>query len=250
MVQCRVLAIGVAAMLLPAVASGTTPEVIPPLASTPLMAVLQAAPAVAVSTESAVPTQAVETRRGPLAGRFLIGATTSIAVTPAVDLGSTWRISPFIRNTPRRSGWGPSFGLSWFRGELRVPVNGQSVTVGEVKVRPVMAGVSYAIIRGRTITSLSVVAGYAFNRARVTAALPDGTSVSARFDSAWAMRPNVGLTFALRPRLALVGGFGYVYSKPRLMIDIDRAGQPRESMSVHQRSDYVAASAGLAFSVF
>jgi hypothetical protein len=248
----RMLAIGFVLASLPAAAFGEVPEVLAPLASTPLLAVLQAPSGAVSTTMIAASSLPAETpRRGPLAGRFLVGATTSIAVTPDVDLGTTWRrISPFIRNTPRRSGWGPSFGLSWYTGDIRVPIDGKNVTIGEVKVRPVMGGVSYGIIRGRAITNLSLVGGYAFNRAKITYALPEGTAVSMSISDAWAVRPNVGLTYALRPRLALVGGVGYVFSKPRISIDIDQPGQPRQTVSGSHRGDYFAASAGLAFSIF
>jgi hypothetical protein len=245
----HVLAIVFACATLPAAAFGEKPEALVPLASTPLMASMPM-PSVAMSAIWSAPAVSRELPPGPLKGRFLVGATTSVSVTPDVDLGSSWRVSPFIRNTPRRSGWGPSFGLNWFTGDVRVAVDGTKVTLGEVKVRPVMGGVSYAIIRGRAITNLSLVGGYAFNRATVTYALPEGTSASMRIGNAWVVRPNVGLTFALRPRLALVGGVGYVFSKPSITIDIDRAGQPRETISGRYRSDYLAATAGLAFSIF
>ena len=245
----RILAIAFACATLPAAAFGEKPEILAPLASTPLMA-MTPMPSVAMSAVWTTPAASREMPPGPLKGRFLVGATTSISATPNVDLGSSWRVSPFIRNTPRRSGWGPSFGLNWFTGDVRVAVDGTKVTLGEVKVRPVMVGVSYAIIRGRAITNLSLVGGYAFNRARVTYALPEGTSASMRIGNAWVVRPNVGLTFALRPRLALVGGVGYVFSKPSITVDIDQAGQPRQTVSGRYRSDYVAATVGLAFSIF
>jgi len=245
----RILAIGLVLATLPAAAFGGKTETPAPLASTPLLAITPM-PSVAISAVWTAPGAAREMPPGPLKGRFLVGATTSISVTPDVDLGSSWRVSPFIRNTPRRSGWGPSFGLNWFTGDVRVAVDGTKVTLGEVKVRPVMAGVSYAIIRGRAITNLSLVGGYAFNRARVTYALPEGTSASMHIGNAWVVRPNVGLTFALRPRLALVGGVGYVFSKPSITIDIDKAGQPRQTVGGRYRSDYFAATAGLAFSIF
>ena len=245
----RILAIAFACATLPAAAFGEKPEILAPLASTPLMAVMPM-PFVAMSAIWTAPAASREMPPGPLKGRFLVGATTSISVTPNVDLGSSWRVSPFIRNTPRRSGWGPSFGLNWFTGDVRVAVDGTKVTLGEVKVRPVMVGVSYAIIRGRAITNLSLVGGYAFNRARVTYALPEGTSASMRIGNAWVVRPNVGLTFALRPRLALVGGVGYVFSKPSITVDIDQAGQPRQTVSGRYRSGYLAATVGLAFSMF
>jgi len=246
----RVLAIVLMLAPLPATAFGEVPEVLAPLASRPFIAVMPAPSVAALSSWVFPAAVSPERPPGPLKGRFLVGATTSVSVTPDVDLGSSWKVSPFIRNTPRRSGWGPSFGLNWFTGDVRVAVDGTKVTLGEVKVRPVMGGVSYAVIRGRAITSLSLVGGYAFNRATVTYALPEGTSASMHIGNAWVVRPNVGLTFALRPRLALVGGVGYVFSKPSITIDIDRAGQPRETISGRYRSDYLAATAGLAFSIF
>lgn len=245
----RILTIVLAIATLPAVAAAEKPEAAALLASTPLMAVLPM-PSVTIPGVWATPGASREMPAGPLKGRFLVGANTSIAATPNVDLGSSWKISPFIRNTPRRAGWGPSFGLNWYTGDIRVTVDGEKVTLGEVKVRPVMGGLSYAIIRGRAITNLSFVGGYAFNHARVTYALPEGTSASMRIGNAWVVRPNVGLTYALKPRLALVGGAGYVFSKPSLTIDIDRAGQPRQTVSGRYRSDYFVATAGLAFSVF
>lgn len=245
----NVLAIVLALAAFPAGVSGQQPHALAPLASTPLMAVLPT-PTVALSALWAGPAESGEMGARPLKGRILVGVTTSMSATPNVDLGSSWRVSPFIRNTPRRSGWGPSFGLNWFTGDVRVAVDGTKVTLGEVKVRPVMGGVSYAIVRGRTITNLSLVGGYAFNRARVTYTLPEGTSASMHIGNAWVVRPNVGLTYALRPRVALVAGAGYVFSKPSITIDIDRAGQPRQTISGRYRSDYVAATAGLAFSIF
>jgi hypothetical protein len=183
-------------------------------------------------------------------GRFLVGMTTGRAMTPDVDLGSVWKFSPFVRNTPRRTGWGPSFGLSWFTGDILVPIDGQRTTVGEVKMRPVMAGISYAILRGRAITNVSMVGGYAFNDARITQTLPAGTTASIRIGDAWVVRPNVGLTCALTQRLALVGSVGYVFSKPTITIDLDQAGLPRQTFSGTYRSDYVNATVGLAFSIF
>jgi len=221
-----------------------------PLASRPFTAVM-AAPSAAAFPSWVMPLAASpEGQAGPLKGRFLIGANTSLAVSPSVDLGSSWKISPFMRNTPRRSGWGPSFGLSWYTGDIRVNIDGSRVTLGQVKVRPIMAGVSYAIVRRRAITSLSLVGGYAFNRAKVTYALPEGTSASMRIGDAWVVRPNVGVTYAIRPRLALIGGVGYVFTRPSLTVDIDRAGQPRETISGRTRSDYFSLTAGLAFSIF
>ena len=98
-----------------------------------------------------------------LKGRFLVGVNFSRKLTPEDNLGSRWSISPFVRNTPRRLGWGPSFGLNWFKGDIDAVVNGVRTTVGEVTVRPVMVGVGYTLGGNRVRTSISLVGGYAFS---------------------------------------------------------------------------------------
>lgn len=185
-----------------------------------------------------------------LKGRVMVGVTIGRALTPDRDLGSHWHLSPFFRNTPRRAGWGPSFGLNWFSGDISVPINGQRTTIGEVKVRPIMAGVAYTIGRGRARTSFSFVGGYAFTRAKVTAALPSGTTASIDIGDAWVVRPNVGLTYALTRRLAIIGSIGYVYTNPTLTINVGQQGQAPALISGSFRGDYVNLTAGMAFSIF
>ena len=191
-----------------------------------------------------------ELPRSFLKGRFMIGVNMSRAVTPDRDLGSHWIISPVFRNTPRRLGWGPSFGLSGYAGDLVVPIDGTRTTVGEVKIRPIMAGVAYTIGRGRVRTSVGLVGGYAFSSAKVTAALPSGTTASIDIGDSWAVRPNVGLTYALTRRLALIGSIGYIYTNPTITINVSQQGQAPYRASGSFRSDYVNITVGTAISIF
>lgn len=217
------------------------------LPSTPLQWVApMPAPTVPASRVEAAP----EVSGTFLKGRFMVGVMMGRALTPDRDLGSHWHLSPFFRNTPRRTGWGPSFGLNWFSGDITVPINGQRTAIGEVKVRPIMAGVAYTIGRGRARTSFSVVGGYAFTRAKVTAALPAGTTASIDIGDAWVVRPNVGLTYALTRRLAIIGSIGYVYTNPTLTINVGQQGQAPTLISGSFRGDYVNVTAGMAFSIF
>lgn len=185
-----------------------------------------------------------------LKGRFLVGVSSSHALTPDDALGSEWNVSPLIRNTPRRLGWGPSVGLNWFHGHITVPVNGQPTKIGEVKVRPVMGGLGYSVGGGRLLTTFGVVGGYAFTTAKVTAVLPAGTTASIDIDDAWVVRPNVGVTYALTRRLALMGSVGYVYTNPSITIDVAEQGQPPRRVSGSFRSDYVNVAVGAAVSIF
>jgi hypothetical protein len=185
-----------------------------------------------------------------MAGRFLVGVTTGGKLTPDDALGSRWSVAPFVRNTPGRVGWGPSFGFSWFSGDIAIPIDGRRTPIGEVKVRPVMAGVGYTFGHGRARTNLSLVAGYAFTSAKVTAALPAGTEATIDIGRSWVVRPNVGVTVALTRRLALVGSVAYVYTNPTITIGVTQPGQAPLRLSGTFRSDYLSFTVGSAFSIF
>jgi hypothetical protein len=217
------------------------------LASTPIEAQCPL-PAAPVATFPGGSAQETEGRF--LKGRFLLGANVAHSLTPDEAFGSHWKLTPVVRNTPRRLGWGPSFGLSGYTGDIVVPVDGRKTTIGELKIRPVMGGVSYSIGPGRLRTSFSLVGGYAFTNAKVMTALPEGTSVTIDVTDAWVVRPSVGVTYALMRRLALVASVGYVYTNPTIAITVGSQGQPPRRLSGSFRSDYVSITAGTAVSIF
>jgi hypothetical protein len=185
-----------------------------------------------------------------LKGRFLLGINLTHSLTPDEELGSHWSVAPVVRNTPRRLGWGPSFGLSGYKGDITAPIDGRRTTIGEVRIRPVMGGIAYSIGGGRARTSFGLVGGYAFSSAKVTAALPDGAVASIDIENAWVVRPNVGLFYAVTRRLALIGSIGYVYTNPTIAINVSQAGQSPYRASGSFRSDYVSITVGTAISIF
>jgi hypothetical protein len=140
--------------------------------------------------------------------------------------------------------------LNWFRGDIDVAIDGVRTTVGEVRVRPIMLGVGYTLDLGRARTTFSLVGGYAFASAKVTAALPEGTTASIGIKDAWVMRPNVGVTVALTRRLALVGSVGYIYTNPTITIDVTRLGRTAASVDGTYRADYFNITVGTAVSIF
>jgi hypothetical protein len=185
-----------------------------------------------------------------LNGRFLVGVNFSHGLTPEDNVGSRWSVSPFFRNTPRRVGWGPSFGLNWFRGDIDIPIDGVRTTIGEVRVRPIMLGIGYTLDGGRARTTISLVGGYAFADAKVTAALPEGTTATISIENSWVVLPNIGVTVALTRRLALVGSIGYIYTNPTISINVMRLGRTTGSASGVYRADYFNLAVGTAVSIF
>jgi len=80
--------------------------------------------------------------------------------------------------------------------------------------------------------------------------LPDGAVASIDIENAWVVRPNVGLTYALTRRLALIGSLGYVYTNPTIAINVSQQGQAPSRVSGSLRSDYVSITVGTAISIF
>jgi hypothetical protein len=210
-------------------------------------------PATTPAPQAAPPTTAEAVKAEDpwyLKGRFLVGASWGSVVTIDKNLGTQYRVSPFFRWNSRRAGWGPSFGLSWTETDLRVPVDGRPVTVGHVKVRPVMGGIGYSIVRGRVRTSLGLVAGYTFNKSELTVALPEGTTASIDIDDTWALSPKADVTFAVTRRIALVGSAGYVFSNPNVSVSVAQNGQETYRSSDHVRADAFVVRVGAAVSIF
>jgi len=200
-------------------------------------------PAVPAQEPMAV-TAEVDTR---LPGRFLIGANITNVFTPDGDIGDGLKIGGFFSFRPK-AGWGPAFGLSWFRSGIRVPVNGSSQTIGTLRVRPVMAGIGYTWVRGHTSVRLKAVGGYAFTSARLDEVVP-GLDVRLEVDEAWVAQPSLDVMFGVARRLALVGSLKYTVARPMLRVtasdDVTEA-----SASRRLRGDYLSLSVGAAISIF
>src|SRR5438128_12386200 len=57
--------------------------------------------------------------------------------------GLTWRIGH------TKTGWGPSYGFSWFATDVDQVVGGSTTQLGELRVRPFMGGYGYSYVVGR-----------------------------------------------------------------------------------------------------
>jgi hypothetical protein len=185
-----------------------------------------------------------------LKGRLLAGATWGSVATIDKNLGTQYKLSPFIRWNSRRRGWGPSFGLAFTTTDLRVPVMGRPIVVGSVKTRPVMLGIGYSVVRRRIRTTVGMVGGYSFNDVTVDRVLPGDAVANVTIENAWVVQPKVGVTVAATRRLAVVASLGYVFSPPHVSVTVTQGGQQTFRASDHVRVDSVTLRVGAAVSLF
>jgi hypothetical protein len=176
-------------------------------------------------------------------GWVSVGASVTFLQPTDTDVESTVGVGPLVRLNPRK-GWGLAAALGWFEPDLKNP-SGSGGAFARLRARPLMGGVAYSIQTGRLITSFSVVAGPSFNRVEFD---DDFQSAGATIDveNSLAVRPGVGLTWTLAPRVALVGFGGYMVNRP----DVTYRSSAGVEVRDRWRADAVALSAGVVYSLF
>jgi hypothetical protein len=177
-------------------------------------------------------------------GRISVGASVTVNNTTDADVASTVAVGPLVRLNPRK-GWGLAGGFNWFRADLREP-GGAEGDFARLRVRPLMAGVSYTVGSGAMLASFSIVGGPSFNKAEFQRAYIPGSSESIDANNSFAVRPGVAVTWTLAPRWALVGFGGYFINRPEVVYH-DRAGQEFRD---RWKADSLVVSAGVVYSLF
>ena len=96
-------------------------------------------------------------------GQLAIGASFSQTHPSAtedrgnVHLGLLWRFGQ------GHDGWGWAYGLSWYSTRLDTNLSDQRVELGEVHVRPLLAGYGYSRRFGSARVTAQLLAGYTFS---------------------------------------------------------------------------------------
>jgi hypothetical protein len=182
-------------------------------------------------------------------GRVGIGATVTFAQPTDEDVQSSVSVGPLVRLNPKK-GWGPAGGFSWLNTDLDNP-SGASGAFATFQVRPVMAGVAYTIGEQPLLVSFSLVAGPSFNRIKFdkdyVSILPASVPrPSVDVDTSFAVRPGVGVTYTVAPRVALTGFGGYIVNRP----DVTYRDPSGQEFRNRWKADAFLLSVGAVYSVF
>jgi hypothetical protein len=161
--------------------------------------------------------------------KFAIGVSFSDrAVSNSIARGSqgpgiTWRIG---HDT---GGWGWQYGFSWFSADLDEKSNGQKSSLGEVRVRPVMAGYGYTWVVGRFALTGDLIGGYAFTKVTTT---PLGDvnlqqlkagATGVRDRGAPVIKPELSCWIDLNRRFGVSLNAGYIVARPRVFVGTNDA---------------------------
>ncbi len=181
-------------------------------------------------------------------GRVSVGGSVTFVKPTDNDVNSVFGGGPLVRLNPRK-GWGPAGALNWFRADLDNP-SGDPGDFARLRIRPLMAGVAYTIGNQPTLVSFSIVAGPSFNkftfRDDFINSLPGSTRPTADVETSFAVRPGVGVTFTVAPRVAIVGFGGYMINRPDIVYR-DVNGQEYRN---RWKADAIVLSVGAVYSLF
>ena len=160
--------------------------------------------------------------------------------------GLLWR---FGESKP---GWGFHWGLNWYAVKLERPIGGAVTELGELHVRPIMAGYGYNRKIHRYSVTADVLGGYAFSAIRIsdpaTAAYRRTLGVAsaeANAGNTLVFKPEIGVWYDMTKKVYIHVDAGYMVARPDVSI-VTAAGSDVRTA----RADQFILKVGVVYSIF
>ncbi|HJR60808.1 MAG TPA: hypothetical protein VJ813_15470 [Vicinamibacterales bacterium] len=185
-----------------------------------------------------------------LRGSFTVGAAITTIRPSAAELTTKVKIRPTVGRVPAR-GWGLALAFNWFDADVAGDFVNAAGRLGQVRIRPAMAGAGYTHVHGRLGVTPSVVAGPALNTLVLDPRWQDQFEVvGSRFERragtlSLALRPGVSATYAFTPRFGATAFSGYVFNRPAF-----RISTPNGDVRTRWTTDGFVLSTGVVVSLF
>jgi hypothetical protein len=114
-------------------------------------------------------------------------------------------------------GFSPTLGFGWYTADLTTAGVSGNTEVGDLRVRPLMAGIGYAWVKGRFATGVSINAGISFNSIRLNDQFRSffgaGTEVRIDASNSFAVRPQLRVEYAVARKAGVFSSAGYFLTK-------------------------------------
>jgi len=131
-----------------------------------------------------------------------------------VNVGTGVGITAGLSPAP---GLGPTIGFGWYQGDLTLSGVTGDREVGQLRVRPLMAGIGYTWVTGKLATGVSINAGISFNSIKLNdqyrTIFGPGTEVRVDASNSFALRPQLRFEYAVARKVGVYTSLGYFFSK-------------------------------------
>jgi len=191
--------------------------------------------------------------RGQTDSRLAVGgslttrAASSSEAGSSVSAGFEWRLGHAME------GWGVQNSIfSWFDTDVQGTIGPGVVGLGNMRIRPIMAGYGYTWVRGRAAITGDLVGGYSFNSFKLDSfAVQEysrrlgATGIEAEATNAFALKPEIQVWYDLNSRFGLKMDGGYLLARPSVVITSSLGEDVH-----HIRADSFLITVGLVYSLF
>jgi len=184
--------------------------------------------------------------------RFAIGAEFGARLASTDDAhgrdikGLLWRFGH------GKEGFGFNWGLNWFAADIDRTVAGQTIELGELHVRPFMAGYGYTHNVGAFSITGALLGGFAFTSVSLAPEATDvyhdalgARSISGDAGAALTLRPEIGAWYDVSKKIGLHGSVGYMVARPQVTVSSTLGDDKRRV-----RADMWQLKIGMAYSIF
>jgi len=192
--------------------------------------------------------------RAQSAGRAAVGGNIGTRFAPSstvggdhFGLGLLWRIGH------SKEGFGWEWGLNWFTSDVDHSFGGTpAFDLGDLRIRPFMAGYGYTHLIGPTAIKGSVQGGYAFTSFEAAPRAADmyssrlgAYSFSTDASNTFVVRPQVSVWHDVSRKIGVNLTAGYMIARPILTVSTT-LGEERQRI----RADMFTVKMGVVYSVF
>jgi hypothetical protein len=180
-------------------------------------------------------------------GSVTIRAASSSESGGSASMGFEWRLGH------AKPGWGPQDAIfSWFDTDVQGTIGTGPVALGNLRMRPIMAGYGYTWVRGRAAITGDLVGGYSLNSFKLDSSAVQeysrrlgATGIDAEATNAFALKPEFQIWYDLNSRFGLKIDGGYLIARPSVVITSSLGEDVR-----HIRADTFLITVGLVYSLF
>jgi hypothetical protein len=151
-----------------------------------------------------------------------------------------------------KPGWGFHWGLNWYAVKLERPVGGTVTELGELHIRPFMAGYGYTYLIRRYAITVDMLGGYAIGSIKISdpaAAAYQRTlgvsSAEANATNTVVLKPEIGVWYDLTRKLYVNLNAGYMMARPDVEIVTSAGVFTRKA-----RADQFIVKIGMVYSLF
>jgi hypothetical protein len=185
--------------------------------------------------------------------RLAVGASITGRAASSSDSGGSASVGFEWRLGHTRPGWGVENSIfSWFDTDVQGTIGHSALQLGNMRIRPIMAGYGYTWVRGRAAITGDLVGGYSFNSLKLDASAAQeysrrlgATGIDAEATNALALKPEIQVWYDLNSRFGLRIEGGYLIARPSVVITSSLGEDVH-----HIRADTFLVTVGLVYSLF